>query len=38
MKTVLILAGIGLSLAIFVIPLFVLALLLLEYLHHSEKN
>jgi hypothetical protein len=38
MKTALILAGIGLSLAILIVPLFILALLLLEPLFHSRKS
>lgn len=37
MKTLLILMGIGLSLAIFVVPLFILALFLLERLYHPKK-
>jgi len=38
MKTALILAGIGLSLTILIIPLFILALSLLERLYHSRKS
>ena len=38
MKIALIVTGIGLSLAIFIIPLFILVLSLLDRLHHSGKS
>lgn len=38
MKTALILTGIGISLSIFTVPLFILALSLFERLQHSKKS
>ncbi len=38
MKTVLILTAVGLSLTIFIVPLFILILFLLEGPFHSRKN
>jgi len=38
MKTALILAGIGLSLTVFIVPLFILALSLLERLFPSREG